>query len=77
MELFAEQSLAHKGINIFYMSLLFYELLNLFEFYNILIGLENAYSYLTITSIFQITLGVYFSIFKESSPKNYIKIVVQ
>ena len=73
IRLFAENGISPKGINIFYLNLLFYELLNLFKFYNILVGLENAFSYGTITSIFQITIGIFFVIFKESSPLSIIK----
>ena len=73
IRLFAEKGISRKGINIFYLNLLLYELLNLFKFYNIFVGLENAYTYATITSIFQIAIGIFFSIFKESSPQNIIK----
>jgi len=74
--LFTRNSIYEKGINVFYVLLLFYELMNLFKMFNYFFTFNDYYKYLTITSIFQITIGIYFSIVKESSPKNIIKFKV-
>jgi len=71
--LFTKNSIYEKGINVFYILLLFYELMNLFKVFNYFFAFNNFFKYSTITSIFQITIGIYFSIVKESSPKNFFR----
>lgn len=71
---FIKNNISEKSINIFYIIFLLYELLNIFKVSNLVIGVTNAYEYHALTSIFQVALGLYFSIFRENSPRNFIKL---
>lgn len=71
---FIKKNINEKAVNLFYIVFLLYELLNIFKIGNLVIGIINAYEYHVLTSIFQVALGLYFSIFREDSSKNLIKL---
>ena len=71
---FIKKNIDEKAVNLFYIAFLLYELLNIFKISNLLIGITNAWEYHILTSIFQVALGFYFSIFREDSPRNFIKL---
>lgn len=70
---FVKKNIDEKSINLFYLIILLYELLNIFKVSNLVIGITNAYEFHVLTTIFQVALGLYFSIFRENSPRNFIK----
>ncbi|MGD8778827.1 MAG: hypothetical protein PVH88_07675 [Ignavibacteria bacterium] len=71
---FLKQNVYESSINIFYVALLFYELTNILKVSNIMVGIDNAIANFILTSLFQILFGIYFSLFKDDHPKNFIKI---
>ena len=72
--IFIQKNVEDNAASIFYIVLLIYELTNIFKFSNFVFGITNATAYFIITSFFQILIGIYFSIFKEDSPKNLIRL---
>ncbi|MDH7606067.1 MAG: hypothetical protein QHH13_14300, partial [Melioribacter sp.] len=60
-------------INAFYIVLLFYELTLITKFLIILFNTEDATAYFIITTIFQITFGLFFSIFREDKTSIALK----
>lgn len=72
--IFIKENVELKAINIFLSVFLLYELTNIFKVGNLTFGITNAIEYHIITTIFQVTIGLYFSIFREDSPRNFIKL---
>ena len=71
--LFIKSYLKENVINIFYVLIILYELLNIFKVLNIVFQFPNVSLFLNTTLFFQVILGLYFSIVKESSPKNFFR----
>lgn len=57
----------NRWINFYYVALVFYELTVILKFVNYLTGLINAYDYFIFTTIFEITLGLFFILFREDN----------
>lgn len=72
--LFIKKNVDEKAVNIFYIVLLLYELTNILKISNLAFEITNADEYHTLTSIFQVAIGLYFSIFREDSTRNLIKL---
>jgi hypothetical protein len=58
-----------KKIDLFLIVLIFYISTNLFKFLNVMIGFSDATAFFIITSIAQIAFGLFFSIFREDTPR--------
>ncbi len=56
-------------VKIFLIILIFYEIMTVAKFLNYLTGFTNAYIYFIITSIFEITFGLFFIIFKSDDKR--------
>lgn len=54
-----------REFSVFYAMLLFYEFTIILKFFNVILGFTDATAFFIITSIFQITFGLFFSIFRE------------
>lgn len=74
LKLFAEQSIAKKSLNLFYVILLFYYLTVILKILIVIIGTPHANEYFIITTIFQILFGLFFSIFREDDPRLLVKL---
>lgn len=72
--LFIKKNVDDKAVNIFYIVLLLYELTNILKISNLAFEITNADEYHTLTSIFQVAIGLYFSLFRENSARNLIKL---
>jgi hypothetical protein len=55
--------------NIFYLMLIFYNLLTISKFLNFILGFADATAFFVITTIAQIIFGLFFSIFREDNSK--------
>lgn len=59
-----------QSISFFYLVLAFYEFTVLLKFFNYLFPLNvDAHTYFYITTIFELLVGVFFTLFREDSPK--------
>jgi len=62
-------------INFFYLVLAFYEFTVLLKFFNYLFTLNvDAYTYFLITTLFELLVGIFFTTFREDSPKLVFKL---
>ncbi len=72
--IFVKTNVEEKAVDIFLVILMFYALTSILKLTNLFFGLSNAIAYFYLTTIFQLLIGLYFSIFKADNPKNLIKI---
>ncbi|OGU34309.1 MAG: hypothetical protein A2068_01055 [Ignavibacteria bacterium GWB2_35_6b] len=72
--LFIKKNVDEKAVNFFYIVLMLYELTNILKISNLAFEITNADEYHTLTSIFQVAIGLYFSLFRENSTRNFIKL---
>jgi len=72
--LFIKKYLETRNIDLFYVLIMLYILLNIFKVNGLVFQFENAKLYHFVTTVFQTAIGIYFSLIKESSPKNLIRI---
>jgi hypothetical protein len=63
-----------NSVKFFLLVFLLYELTIIFKFVNIIAGFVDAYPYFIITSIFEIFIGLFFSIFKEDDTRIILKL---
>lgn len=69
LHLFVLNIAANKWVNFFYVALAMYELTVILKFVNYSTGLINAYDYFIVTTIFEITLGLFFVLFREDNDR--------
>lgn len=74
LKIFAENNIAKKSLNLFYIILLFYFLTVILKILIVIIGTPHAQEYFIITSIFQLAFGLFFSIFREDDSRLHIKL---
>ena len=71
---FFRNNIAKQTLNLFYVVLVFYQILTVIKFLNILSMNYSGYFYVQITTIFQILIGLFFSFFRPDNPKICFKL---
>jgi|WetSurMetagenome_2_1015567.scaffolds.fasta_scaffold162723_2 hypothetical protein len=72
--LFITEIEIEKIIKIFLIVFLFYEFTVIFKFVILITGIVDAYPYFIFTSVFEIFIGLFFSIFKEDDTRIILKL---
>jgi hypothetical protein len=64
----------NRTINIFLGCLILYEITATTKYFGLITGFANAGLYLIITTVFEVLVGIFFCLFKESSPRLLINL---
>jgi hypothetical protein len=63
-----------KTISVFIFCLIFYEITATSKYFGLITGFANAGSYLIVTTVFEVLIGIFFCIFREDSPRILINL---